>query len=268
MRYLISNHVKSKIVSFYHNVAKKYKHTYSEELMHKNIDEAYNSIYNIENGLPRRRPTMQQWSNLFMAAAKQWYFAYRIEGDTIYVEDTCHAQNMKDVNHVPVQQPSGFHFSLNDTQIQDGQYLNGLKVGFNKEMGKYVILKSDNTPFVEKWFDKQPKFFESPYGKYQIIAYVSYNKELYAIGIGGKMYDMNRLWDDAYLSESFMNYIFNETINEYIHSNLITESTTKPIKINESQLRNVIHDIIKKIPHRKSMRYHTRGLNHPHSVHQ
>ncbi len=29
-----------------------------------------------------------------MANTDKWYFAYRIEGETIYVEDACHAQNM------------------------------------------------------------------------------------------------------------------------------------------------------------------------------
>ena len=29
-----------------------------------------------------------------MANTKKWYFTYRIDGDTIYVEDACHAQNM------------------------------------------------------------------------------------------------------------------------------------------------------------------------------
>lgn len=42
-----------KIYSFYHNVAKKYMHTYSEELMHKNIDDALNAIYQIERTLLR-----------------------------------------------------------------------------------------------------------------------------------------------------------------------------------------------------------------------
>ena len=77
-------------------MAKKYSHTYSYELMVKNISDAYNAIYQIENGLLRRQPTISRWSGLFMAVSKdrKWYFAYRIEGDTIYVEDVCHAQNM------------------------------------------------------------------------------------------------------------------------------------------------------------------------------
>lgn len=96
MNYFIRNRVGNKINSFYQNVAKKYKHTYSEELMHKNMDDAYNAIYQIENGLLRRQPTISRWRGLYMATSndKHWYFAYRIEGDTIYVEDACHAQNM------------------------------------------------------------------------------------------------------------------------------------------------------------------------------
>ena len=86
MKYVIQKQVAYKINTFYHNVAKKYKHTYSEEM-----------IYKIENGLLKRKPTISRWNGLFMANAGKWYFAYRIEGDTIYVEDACHAQNMHEV---------------------------------------------------------------------------------------------------------------------------------------------------------------------------
>ena len=58
MKYRIKKQCARKINSFYHNVAKKYKHTYSEELMHKNIDEAVDSIYQIEQTLLRREPTI------------------------------------------------------------------------------------------------------------------------------------------------------------------------------------------------------------------
>lgn len=94
MKYVIQKKVKRKINTFYNNVAKKYKHTYSEELMHKNLDTTYNSIYKIENGLLRREPSISRWKGMYMAHAGKWYFAYRIEGDTISVYDACHAQNM------------------------------------------------------------------------------------------------------------------------------------------------------------------------------
>ena len=95
-KYVLSEKVHNEIYTFYTNVAKKYKHTYSEELMLKNINDVYNSICKIENGLLRRQPTISRWKGLYMAVSKdrKWHFAYRIDGDTVYVEDACHAQNM------------------------------------------------------------------------------------------------------------------------------------------------------------------------------
>ena len=92
--YEISRQCYQKIYSFYYNVALKYKHTYSEELMHKNIDEAIDSMYQIERTLLRRQPTLTKWLGLHMANTDKWYFAYVIEDGTIIVVDACHAQNM------------------------------------------------------------------------------------------------------------------------------------------------------------------------------
>ena len=44
----------------------------------------------------RREPNMKRWEGLLMTRAKHWYYAYRIVGDTIIVEDACHEQNMHD----------------------------------------------------------------------------------------------------------------------------------------------------------------------------
>ena len=94
MNYVIDNKCLAKIRKFYQNVSKKYKHTYTKELMHKNIDDAINSMYKIENGLLRREPRMDSWKGMFMATAGKWNFAYKIEGDTVYVYDACHSQNI------------------------------------------------------------------------------------------------------------------------------------------------------------------------------
>lgn len=96
MKYVVKKRCAKKINSFYHNVAKKYKHTYSEELMHRNIDEASDSIYQIENTLLRREPTLTRWKGkgYYMANTDKWYFAYTIDDDTIIITDACHAQNM------------------------------------------------------------------------------------------------------------------------------------------------------------------------------
>ena len=94
MKYVIKKRCVQKINTFYRNVSRKYKHTYSEEQMHKNADDAFDSIYQIEKSLLRRVPIIPRWKGYNMANTDKWYFAYRIDGDTITVVDACHAQNM------------------------------------------------------------------------------------------------------------------------------------------------------------------------------
>jgi len=53
--YKIKPLAQRKIRSFYYNVAKKYKHTYSKWLMYKNIDDAIDGMFQIENSLLRRK---------------------------------------------------------------------------------------------------------------------------------------------------------------------------------------------------------------------
>lgn len=93
-RYKISLLARRKITSFYYNVAKKYRHTYSKELMHKNIDEAVDAMFQIERALLRREPLLSCWEGCHMANTDKWYFAYTFDGDTVTVVDACHAQNM------------------------------------------------------------------------------------------------------------------------------------------------------------------------------
>ena len=87
-------YTQQKIKTFYYNVAKKYRHTYSKELMHKNIDESVDAMFQIERSLLRREPTLTRWVGYYMANTDKWYYAYTIDGDTITVVDACHAQNM------------------------------------------------------------------------------------------------------------------------------------------------------------------------------
>jgi len=94
MRYIIRKQCLLKINTFYRNVSKKYRHTYSEELMKKNADDAIDSMFQIEKTLLRREPSILKWTGYHMANTDKWYFAYTIEGDTIVVVDACHAQNM------------------------------------------------------------------------------------------------------------------------------------------------------------------------------
>ena len=94
MKHVIRKRCAQKITTFYRNVSKKYKHTYSQELMEKNVHDAYDSMFQIERTLLRREPTISQWTGYYMANTDKWYFAYTIVGDTITVVDARHAQNM------------------------------------------------------------------------------------------------------------------------------------------------------------------------------
>jgi len=96
MKYVIHDRCMRNIVEFYRHVALKYRHTYSESLMLKNIDEAVDPMFHIEQSLLRRRPTLKDWQHKgwHMANANKWYYAYSIDNDTIIIEDACHEQNM------------------------------------------------------------------------------------------------------------------------------------------------------------------------------
>ena len=94
MKYVIRKRCAQKITEFYRNVSKKYKHTYSQELMEQNVQDAYDSIFMIEQSLLRREPTISRWKGYYMANTEKWYYAYTLEGDTVTVVDACHAQNM------------------------------------------------------------------------------------------------------------------------------------------------------------------------------
>ena len=97
MKYVIRKRCAQKITTFYRNVSKKYKHTYSLELMEKNVHDAYDAISRIENGLLRRKPTISRWADYYMANTDKWYFAYTFDGNTVTVVDACHAQNMHEM---------------------------------------------------------------------------------------------------------------------------------------------------------------------------
>ena len=96
MNYVIRDRCIRNIASFYNHVARKYRNTYTKQLMHKNLDEAIDAMFLIEQSLLRRRPTLKRWQNQGwdMAHAGHWYYAYTVSDHTVTIEDACHEQNM------------------------------------------------------------------------------------------------------------------------------------------------------------------------------
>ncbi len=242
MYYKVSDVVYTKIRSFYVNVARKYRHTYSVEDILRDTHKAREGVFLIENGLLRCRPTLSHWKGLFMASTDKWFYAYRIDGNTIYVEDACHVQNMKDA-------PSAIEFNSTfslpqGTRILKGEYYNGLKIGYHNR--KYVILDKNGNPLVKRWFDAKPKMFEKPFGPYNIISHVNYKGDLFSVNTNGQMYNMNKTWSEAYLDE-VITRIIRGFITEAIISGkrtFITESRNNGVIITERQLRGLIRRVI------------------------
>lgn len=111
------------------------------------------------------------------------------------------------------------------TRILKGEYYNGMKVGYYNQ--KYTILNAEGKPITNEWFNKKPRFFKQPFGQYRIIAHVNYCGSLFAVSVDGQLYDMNRLWNDAYLKEVYeaiIKSLITETINDYLRKNLLLAS--------------------------------------------
>lgn len=122
MKYVIGNNAYAKIYTFYLNVAEKYSNTYSTEDIHRDINNVKTSIYKIENGLLRKNPTIKRWEGKgFMANTKKWYFLYRIEGDTVFVEDACHALNMKDTIEEVVSKAIHNHITKRNFYVHESK---------------------------------------------------------------------------------------------------------------------------------------------------
>ena len=96
MRYIIKRRCHDNIERFYRNVLIKYRHTYSLQLMQRNVLDATNGMFKIENTLLRRKPMLSRWQSKgwHMAHSGKWYYAYTIEDDTITIQDAYHELNM------------------------------------------------------------------------------------------------------------------------------------------------------------------------------
>lgn len=146
--------------------------------------------------------------------------------------------------------PQGKTFILpSNARILNGTYCDGMRVAYCN--GKYAIVNSKGNSIANCWFEAKPKFFNKPYGRYSIIAYVSYNGRLYAIDEYGRLYDMKRMWNDAHLKEALQatfNHIITEALGQRISESLILESERKRIaRISEGQLRSIILEVARKM---------------------
>ncbi|KAA6301519.1 MAG: hypothetical protein EZS26_002263 [Candidatus Ordinivivax streblomastigis] len=100
MKVIIKTKAFMKIYNFYLNVAKKYKHAWSMEESIRHVEKVTQEAYKVGTQLSKREPYFRpNWRNYSVDYSKAtgWYFAYRIENDTIYVEDAENYRNMSNL---------------------------------------------------------------------------------------------------------------------------------------------------------------------------
>lgn len=233
VKYKISKQVQTSIYTFYTNVAKKYSNTYSLDLMAKNISNAYTSIYKIENGLMRRKPTIKQWKGYFMANTSKWYFAYKIVEDTIYIEDARHSQNMSEFSSLNMNSNNKQQTNRRQKKVQykqTGENVFGYRVVKLKGYDNYNLIKHDGTLLCTHWFNAIHPL-PNLYGKYKIMAYINVGGLLYALSKDGKVYSLNNLRENVdnqttkiKLTESELEVLIRECVRgvlkEYVDSRL------------------------------------------------
>lgn len=250
------------VYTFYGNVLIAYSNTWTltDAIRNANkvIDEMLLQIVNGLNGLRtpilttlRTRGTVELYTK-----DRRWYYTVRLKNDDAIIENAVYKSNESNRAYRRGSQNSKANLELDDRRNQrrvgiapttpafslppqlrilKGMYYGGLKIGYYNH--KYIILNSNGTPFIKKWFDKRPKFFKKPFGKHNIIAYVSYCKYLYAISTNGKDYNMNRLWSTTYIDEQ---------IRQGLLKHKLLVENNRHILIKETQLIEIISNILTK----------------------
>lgn len=95
-KYIIEPKAINRITSFYKKAYKAHPNTSSYDDIVRNVQKTFKSAHQIEKSLLRRKAALPKWKRkkYYMATDYNWYFAYVIKGDTIYVMDACYHSNM------------------------------------------------------------------------------------------------------------------------------------------------------------------------------
>ena len=102
----IHKRVYNKISKFYYNVRIKYPNTNSYQNVLDQINKVYNETYKVGTQLRKINPTtsyiISRWKgyNIDCSDETGWYFAYKVDGETIYVYDAVNYKNMSDKAYV------------------------------------------------------------------------------------------------------------------------------------------------------------------------
>ena len=113
MQVTTHNRVYQRIRKFYDNAMLKYPNSYFPDEADRNVDKVCDEIYKVGT-LPKVNPNTsfvpKTWAGYFVSRSDTgWYFAYKIQGNTVYIYDAANHTNMSN------QYPSNFKPNHNRT---------------------------------------------------------------------------------------------------------------------------------------------------------
>jgi hypothetical protein len=99
MQILINKRVHKRIQPFYYNAILKYPNTYSPDNADKDIDKVHNELYKIGVSLINSDISLPKWEKYSVCRSKltNWYFAYKIQNDIVYIYDAENGRNMSSI---------------------------------------------------------------------------------------------------------------------------------------------------------------------------
>ena len=105
MQIKVASKVHNRIKQFYYNAMLKYPNTYFPDDADRDIYKVTNELMKVGTRLWKKNNNiLLKWENYFVDYSKVtgWYFAYRIEENTIYIEDVENYRNMSNFANIKV----------------------------------------------------------------------------------------------------------------------------------------------------------------------
>jgi tRNA U34 2-thiouridine synthase MnmA/TrmU len=123
----IHKRVYNNISRFYYNVRRKYPNTNSYKQVLDQINKVYNEAYNVGTKLQKVNPSttyvISKWKGYNVDYSKNtgWYFAYKIQNNTVYVYDAENGRNMSDEAYTSQNNTTGQQANNNQVQQTNTQ---------------------------------------------------------------------------------------------------------------------------------------------------
>lgn len=231
----ITSEAISDVYVFYGNVSIKYPNTWTVHdaiaQADKVVDEISSAIIEGLDGYQSPLLVYLQTNGMAESSTEDnnWYYTVRLEGEYAIVENAVYKGN--ESNRAFRRGTAKPNFPLNKDHRNTPPVYNKnntpytvhkvLENGFsivksNSKNPLYSLVHTDTGQFViNDWF-KNIKPLNLPYGRLGIIAYVNDNGSLSCLSTDGKLYGMNRSWNDAFTESKKLDSIIRRVIREEV----------------------------------------------------